>query len=303
MKIITTLLILIASTFSFAQTISKDTSVSFIANWSKGEEKVIEIVRTKKTSRSGKPAPPFNFSYEAHVSILDSSKEGYTIKWVFHLTDKFKEENPLLAMSMPVYEGLKMIFTTTSVGSFKELINWQEVKDAYTSMMEQSIPKNISDSTRIIINKSNELFNSRAMVEGALIKEIQLYYAPYGGEFTSQGIKVGTSMGNPFGGEPMPAITVQLLVESNADSYTAFFSQELDSTGMDIMMKSMLKKFDIPLDSFKENEKNMLSSFQMKDSNQYKLQKSTGWISELTNERTAMMADTKQTEIFSFKLK
>lgn len=303
MKIIATLLLLVTSTLSIAQNILNDTSVSFIGSWSKGEEKVIEIVRTKVTLRSGSPASTFDFSYEAHISILDSSKDGYTIKWVFHLTDKFKKENPLLAMAMPVYEGLKMIFTTTNFGSFKELINWQEVKDAYVSMMELSLPQNLSDSTRAAINKSNELFNSREMAEAALIKEIQLYYAPYGGIFTSQGTKTATSMESPFGGEQLPAITNQQLIQKDTGSFTAIFSQELDSTGINIMMNGMLKKMGIPLDSLKENGKDMLSGFQMIDFNKYKLQKSTGWISELTHERIAMIADTKQSETFNFRLK
>ena len=303
MKIIATLLLLVTSTFSIAQNILNDTSVSFIGSWSKGEEKVIEIVRAKETLRSGEPTSTFNFSYEAHISILDSTKDGYTIKWVFHLTDKFKKENPLLAMAMPVYEGLKMIFTTTNFGSFNELINWKEVKDAYVSMMELSLPQNLSDSTKAAINKSNELFNSREMAEAALIKEIQLYYAPYGGNFTSQGIKTATSMENPFGGEQLPAITNQQLMKIDADFFTAIFSQELDSTGMRIMMNSMFKKMEIPLDSLKENGKDMLSGFQMRDFNKYKLQKSTGWISELTHERIAMLADTKQSETFNFRLK
>lgn len=147
------------------------------------------------------------------------------------------------------------------------------------------------------------MFNSKQMVEGTLIKEIQLYYIPYGGEFTSKIVQVATSIENPFGGESLPAINTQLLVESDADSYTVFFGQELDSTGMTIMMNSMLNKYGVPLDNFKENEKSMLSSFQMRDYNQCKFQKSTSWISELTHERSAMMGDTKQIEKFKFRLK
>ena len=303
MKIIATLLLLTINLFSFSQKISQDTTASFIGDWKKGDGKIIEIVRTKEATRSGKPSPPFTFTYEAHVSILDSSNDGYTIQWVFHLPDEYKKANPGIEEVMPVYEGLKMIFKTTNVGAFKELINWKEVKDAYIAMMEVSVSKNITDSTRAIINKTYEIFNSRQMIEGAFIKEIQLYHSPYGGEFTSNGIEIATSMDNPFGGESMPAITTQQLTKSDANSFTAIFSQELDSSGLNIMMGSMLKKFDIPLASFSENEKDALSKFQMKDFNEYRLQKSTTWLSEVTNERTAMMGDTKQRETFSLRLK
>jgi hypothetical protein len=50
-----------------------------------------------------------------------------------------------LADSLPVYNGMKMIFNITGVGSFIELLNWEEVRDTYFRMNRLSRPK-ITDS-------------------------------------------------------------------------------------------------------------------------------------------------------------
>lgn len=303
MKITVACLLISIYTFSCTQNAKKDISLSCTANWKKGEEKVLLISRGKEEYKSGKRTSTFDFSYEAHVTVLDSTKEGYTIKWIFHLSEEFKKANPGIAGSMPVYEGLKMIFTTTSTGSFKELINWQEVKDAYVAMMEVSLPKDLDDATKAVIKKSNDFFNSREMTEGALIREIQLYYAPYGGDFATKEVRSAITLPNPFGDKPMPAVVSQKISKVRSGHFTVSVVQELDSAGTTILMNSMLKKMDIPIDSVMADPESMLSNFQMKEKNEYNIDRSTGWITILKHERTAITSDRKQRENFLFKVK
>jgi hypothetical protein len=302
MKIIGACLLISICALSCGQNTKEDISLTCAANWKKGDKKVIVISRGKENYESGKETFNFDFSYEAHVTVLDSSKDGYTIRWVFYLTEEFKKENPGITGSLPVYEGLKMIFTTTSNGSFKELLNWQEVKDAYVAMMEVSLPKNLNDSIKAAIKKSNDLFNSREMTERALIREIQVYYAPYGGDFTTKETKSSTSLPGPSGDEPMNAIVTQKISKISSGYFTISVVQELDTTGATILMKSLFKKMDLP-DSIIANPENLLSNFQMKDKNEYKIDRSTGWITVVKHERTAITSGRKQTEVFLFTMK
>ena len=303
MKITVACLLISIYTFACAKNPKKDVSISCTASWKKGEKKILFISREKEEYKSGSRISTFDFSYEAHVTVLDSSKEGYTIRWVFHLSEEFKKENPGIAGLMPVYEGLKMIFTTTHTGSFKELLNWQEVRDAYIAMMKVSLPKDLDDSTKAAIQRSTELFNSREMTEGALIREIQVYYAPYGGDFTTKETKTGTSLPNPFGGESMTSIITQKISEISSRYFTVSVVQELDTAGTTILMNSLLKKMDLPVDSIMTDPKTMLSNFQMKDKNEYKIERSTGWITIVKRERTAITSGRKQTENFLFTMK
>jgi len=290
---------------SLGQIIENDSTISCLANWKKGEEKIIIISRKKESYNLGKLTSTFNFSYEAHVSVLDSAKDGYTIKWVFHLPAILKALNPELAVSMPVYEGLKMIFATTNSGSFKELLNWEEVRDAYVAMMELSLPKDMSDSTKEAVNNSINLFNSREMTESALIKEIQLYHSPYGGIFTTKGIFGVTSISSPFGGEEFPARVTLKLTENNPSLkyYKANFTQEIDTVNAKTMFDTLLKKMNIPSDSADIKLSDLISSIEIKDQNEYTITKSTGWIEKLYHKRIAAVAEMKQVEELTFTIK
>lgn len=99
-----------------------------------------------------------------------------------------------------------MIFRTSETGEFKELINWQDVRDSYIKMMEISLPKKMDSTAKIALEQSKAIFNSKEMVESSLIKEIQVFYLPYGNTFTTNEINATTQLPNPFAGEPLPAL-------------------------------------------------------------------------------------------------
>ncbi len=308
MKFASTFLLTLVYSHSFAQATEKDTTASCIANWKQGEEKVLVISRHKESYESGKRTSNFNFSYEAIVSVLDSSKEGYTIKWVFRLPEEVRLANPGLAELMPVYDGMKMIFTCTPLGTFKELINWEEVRDAYVAMMEVSIPKDLDDTVKASLDQAKTLFNSKEMVESALIKEIQIYHAPYGGEFSTKGITGKTSLPNPLGPEPMPATVMQKIIEINPDSgyFKATINQEIDKQGAITMMENLFKKMNISNDTtvIKANEMlATLETFEIKDYCEYVIIQSTGWIVRMSHERTAVMSEMKQIDKMTIEIK
>ena len=151
-----------------------------MAHWKKGDLRVYNILRNKKEYTSGKLTSEFTFAYEAHVTVLDVTKSGCTIEWIFQLPAKMKEQNPGYASTIPVYNGMKMVFKTSPEGEFEKLVNWQEVRDAYILMMEFSLPKEMTAMQKSSLEQTKTLFNNREMVESMLIKEIDIFYLPYG---------------------------------------------------------------------------------------------------------------------------
>jgi hypothetical protein len=280
MKSITTLLFLFCYTCGDCQVNPADSSFTCMANWKKGEEKIFTIQRDKQTIRSGSTEPPFTFNYEAAVTILDSTGEGYKIQWVFHLPDLVKKLNPGLAEAMPVYEGLKMIFLTTKEGLFTELINWQEVKNAFIKMMEVSLPPNPSEETKAAIEKSIELFNSKEMVESTMIPEIQIYYSPYGSAFTQKGISTAGTLATPFSEDPLPCIISEKITEIKPGQDLIGFSQhqKMDKGNTGKFPGDLFKKMGIQEDSVLLNVKEIIASLELTDHREYLITPSTGWI-------------------------
>jgi hypothetical protein len=282
-----------------------DTSYNCIARWKKGDEQVILIKHTVEKGWAGKPDPAVELSYEAHIQVQDSTKDGYTIKWVFHLPLEVKKANPLIVLAMPVYEGLKMIFKTDRNGTFKELINWQEVKEAYIKMMRMSLPRNMDDSTKKAIEKSNALFNSKEMTESALINEIQLYHAPFSILFTLKGNKFPAQFPNPFASEPIPAVVSEKLLSLSTKTDNVSFSidQDIDLVNATSFLKGMLKKMDIQDDSLAVKAGELMANIEIKDHREYQFAPSTGWLKKLVFKKTAVTDQFSKIESFVFELK
>ncbi len=300
MKFIATLVSLLICSGALTQSVNSDTSFACIANWKKGEEKRLLIQRSKTTSQSD-----FNFSYEAAVTVLDSSKEGYKMQWVFHLPEEVKRAEPGLAAQMPVYEGLKMVFTTSPVGTFNELLNWEEVRDAYVKMMEVSLPKKMDEKTTDALNKAKEMFGTKQMVEAALIKEIILYHVIYGGFFTKSGSTEKTSLPSPFSSDQIPAvISARIVAETPwAAGIKITTDQQIDMAGAGKMFEELFRKMNIPEDSVMEKAKVILAGFEIKDHSEYTVAPVNGWMKKVEYLRTARTEEMERKESFIITMK
>lgn len=305
LKSIASFISLLIYTVASSQVTQEDSLYKCMAHWKKGEEKVLLIKREKEKSESGNAEPPFTFSYEAFVTVLDSTAEGYRMQWVFHLPEDVKKATPGLAEAMPVYEGLKMIFTTDKMGVFEDLVNWQEVRDAYIKMMEKSLPDNLDDTAKAAIKRSEELFNSKEMVESALIKEIQIYYSPYGAVFTITGTSHQTTLSNPFFNEPLPAIVSGKIIElaPKLDYTKITIAEKIDMENAYKSIEGLLKKMNIAEDSVMVKAKDLLSELEVKKNYEYLIIQSTGWIRRVSYKDTSKMAETISTDSFLIELK
>jgi hypothetical protein len=303
-KYLLPILFLTISPDGISQSKSSDTSASCVAYWRKGETKKLSINRIKENNRSAGGQSNTSFEYDAEVVVLDSTSQGYKVQWTFHLPKLFKDTYPGQAELLPVFEGMKMVFTTSQTGTFGELLNWQEVKETYTRMMELSLPKKLDSAAQVAIDKSKELFNSREMVESTLINEIQLYYFPFGFEFSTRGTKSNISLPNPFTDEPLPAFQTNQVTEINPkeDYFKLVVQQEINKLDGEKVLEAFLRKMDVSKDSSTVEAKKMLSSFEIREDREYFISQSTGWVKTMRYKRTVKNDQVYQTDSYSIKM-
>src|SRR6185312_16038543 len=305
MKYFFTIFTLFTVSSVFSQEIHRDSSANYFANWVKGENKIYYIIHNKESYELGKLKSEFNFSYETHITVLDSTKDSYTIQWTFHLPDKIKETKPKLADSLPVFEGMKMIFKTSETGIFKELINWQEVKDTYIKMMEFSLPQKMDSTTKSALEQAKALFNSKEMVESALIKEIQLFYLPYGQTFTTNEKKEKTQLPSPFGSDSVPALKTYQITELNPNQnyFMLTVNQYIDKSGAQKFFEGLFSKANMDSDKAVLEAKKFLKAFEFKDHREYKFISSIGWPKRISYERTLKNEQITQTDSYIIEMK
>lgn len=288
-----------------AQDKVKDSSADYIANWKKGDNKIFYITHNKESYESGKLKSEFNFSYEAHVTILDSAENGYTIQWIFQLPAKVKEANPGLGDSLIVFNGMKMIFKTSETGQFKELINWKEVKDAYIKMMELSFPKTLDSTAKFALEQTKAIFNSKETAESTLIKEIQLFHLPYGYTFTTNEIKEKTQLPNSFASEPLPAWVTYKITQLNPQQnfYILVIKQEIDKLDAQKFFEGFLKKANIDANRAIHDAKIIMETFTIKDYSEYKFIPSIGLPEKIIYERTIVNDQIMNTDSYLIEMK
>ena len=302
MKLLMTLLLAVASVPAWSQN-DGDSSVSCITYWKKGETKVYSILHEKTTGNQNNKH--LSFAYEAHVTVLDSTAEDYTVKWVFHNPVLPGRDLSALSQPLPVFEGMQMIFRITSVGTFIELINWEEVRDSYIHLTEMGLPGKMDSTMRAIVDTTKAVFSTKENVEGMLIQEIQLFHLAYGAQFTTRQVSEKTQLSNPFGGDPLPAVQTYQVTKLDRwqDSYSLVIRQMLDSNNLERYMDTMFKKMGVKDGKELQTAKAQLSTLVINDFTEYQFISSSGWIRRLHYLRTAGSAALKQSDAYTITLK
>jgi hypothetical protein len=303
-KYVLVIVLIDISVLSLAQNTMTDSSATCISYWRKGEAKTFNIRHLKEKYVSGKLASRFSFSHIAHATVLDSTKTGFTVQWVFELAEAAKKANPLIGDSLPVYNGMKMVCRISEMGEFIELTNWEEVRDTYIRMTEIALPKDMDSTGKAIMEKTKALFATKQMTETALIREIRLYHLPYNSEFTKTPLRVKSTLPNPFGGDPMPAVQTYKITELNPqqDYFRLTIEQEIDQEGAEQILKGIFEKL-MPKTDTTIDIKKTLDSFEITDTNEYKVIASTGWIKRIFFKRKVKNADIIQTDSYLIEMK
>src|SRR5690554_530595 len=131
--LLTTLLLLIGLS-SFAQIHMADSTVQVIAYWKKGETQNY-LIRYHKLEISGNDTTRnVSSTCEVEINVLDSTENSYTTEWTYK-NFKGSSESPLQNDIFNFSENMKVLIKTDEVGSFLEVLNWEDIRDAQREMI------------------------------------------------------------------------------------------------------------------------------------------------------------------------
>jgi hypothetical protein len=237
--------------------------------------------------------------------VIDSTATNYTVKWVFHLPAQLTIFRPALADSVPVYNGMQMIFKVSEMGAFVELLNWEEVGDTYFRAMELASPAKKDSTMASVLKSAKEMYRSKEMVESSMIQEIRLFHMPYGYKFSTEEVRARTQIENPYGGDPFPAIQTSSVtgVDPKKDAFTLRVNLRIDKANNKGMIDSLMKKINIIDNQEMRAGKEKYGSFDMHDFSEYNFMRSSGWIRRLYYKRTVVTTGTTQSDAYTITLK
>lgn len=209
MKFIFTLFISLLSFIGSSQ--SDSTKVAFVSYWSIGDSYDFKISKITKKWDKDNQEKEDREEYIANFTVIDSTEDSYTIRWKYENQLKNTYQIPdELAEKFSKYSVTEIIYKTSEVGDFVEVVNWKEISKSMNGMFNDMISvlgqkdKKLKKFLEERFEPMKEMYSSKEGIEGLLLKELQYFHYPMGVEFDySEPFMYDDELPNLLGGEPI----------------------------------------------------------------------------------------------------
>jgi hypothetical protein len=267
----------------YSQNTYTDSSVTCVAYWKKNDIRTFTIAKYEEKKLDQTRSEVNLVTYDVTIRVLDSTKDGYTLEWKQGNVNIKGMDSAGNALAGKLLSGVKFIYSTEEVGAFKELLNWQEVRDFYVNMLKMQFSKDRPDSiSRSIIENMISSLSSKESVEAIMIKEVQLLYNPFGVEFPKRAMSAETELPNMLGGQPFPAILTfsmgSLDVKNNLA--TVLLTQEVDKQKGKSILLNLIQQMSRGASMNEINS--MIDKVEITDKISLTFHLATGWQSRIT---------------------
>jgi hypothetical protein len=227
--------LLLSPLFVFSQVNALDSTFQVISYFDKGEKQNYSI-STEKYSVSGiDTAWKEKITYEVEITVLDSSEKEYTIEWFYKNFNVDKTSgNPSIDRLNAIANNCKVIYKTDEMGTFKEVVNWKEVRD-FVNQSFELIKKDIMSDSNLenIYRTFQETYSSKESIESVAIQDIIHFHSFHGAKYKlGEELRGVIKLPNVYGKEPFDAEFVAYLDELNFEDLNGIlrYEQVVDKT-------------------------------------------------------------------------
>jgi hypothetical protein len=222
-----------------------DSTVQTIGYWDRNETYSYVVTSSKYKVTKEDTTAREELRYEIDITIKDSTATSYTVEWLYK-NFQSDSKNALLNKLASISENLRVLIKTDEMGSFQEVLNWQEVSSSIKKAMGvvkkefKSVP-NLDE----IFKSLEAIYTTKAGIEGTAMKEAQQYYTFHGGKYKlGEEVSAKIQLPNNYGGAPIDADLTIRLDEINADdnNYIVRYWQISDSKQLTDAAYEFVKK-------------------------------------------------------------
>ena len=269
------LFIVVCTSNSFSQ---KDSSfVDFVSYWSVGDYYEFTVTKTKKQWKDEQLIKDEENSYIASFNVIDSSATTYTIKWVYEndLGNTYQLSDEVL-QSLAKYDSMEVIYITTEVGAFIEVVNWKELSE-FVSNLFDDLKVAIAGEDKDKLKKIDRAFKvlkkaygSKEGIETLLLKELQYMHFPMGMAYSvNDTIVYEDLLPNLIGGDPVRGNTMLYIDSLDKKNSFCVLKQEMKLNEDDTkqLIKDVFKKLNLSSKKYKKAMKN--ATYAIDDNNVY----------------------------------
>lgn len=164
-----------------------DSTVQTVAYWNLNESYVYEVIQSSFSKEGDKEAKSDSISMKAKVTVIDSTETSYTIMWEF--SDYNVRESAFSPKLETLLKAQKVIYRTDELGSFQELLNWEEVRDNLIARTKESIAllssqyesEEFKENIDKAMNTTLQTISSKEYITNKEIEQVLLFHTFMGG--------------------------------------------------------------------------------------------------------------------------
>lgn len=178
-----TILLTVLTQSAFCQININDSTFQAIGYWNKGEKQTYIVTNDNYKVESVDTTDRELWNYKVDISIVDSTKDSYTIDWFYHDYNA-PTENELLKKLLQISQDITIRIKTNELGVFQEIDNWQDIKKNIfrgLSILKEDF-KNVPQIDKVI-EQYEAMYGTKESIEAAAIREIQQFYSYHGGKY------------------------------------------------------------------------------------------------------------------------
>jgi hypothetical protein len=267
MKIYLAVLVSLLSFTAKSQINPADSTVQVIAYWSKNETQSYKFDHTKFRIKGNDTTTAGNTSYKVDVTVLDSTASSYTIQWKYRdYTIENKKNDATIAALAKIYDGLTVKFKTDELGTFTELLNWEDIKKHNYKALElfkKELNPTLSQTvTKTLLDK----YSTKEAIMAYSLKDISLFHGFFG-IAAKQGklIEEKVQQEQPFGNTPINSL-ITIAVEDidfEEGTYIVKYWEDFENEGIKTLLKDLFA--EMLADYKNENKEEILKSLEAED--------------------------------------
>jgi hypothetical protein len=300
------LLALAFCTSAFGQNRVTDTSTTTIPYWHEGDNQTIAIVKSRKQYKGSKLKESFELEYTVEMTVLEETDSFYLIEWIYKglNNEEAKRYNEYSLLSNMV-DGLRVVYKTNEVGTFMELVNYDEVASTLKAVADSMMGMSSNSEAEAMIIRMKQLLLTKQGIETISLKEIQLYHNVYGLEvYLDDEIIEESYFPNSFGGRPFPTELRLELVELDTAEMTCKIEvqQTMDKVEGAKVMKELWETLSKE-QGFKMFKDEDIPTIVMKDNISFYFELKSGWQTKLKYKRTVVTSGTRQIDKIEMRLR
>jgi hypothetical protein len=168
----------------YSQMNFQDSSAQVISYWNIGEKYEYAVEYQKLKIKDQDTTSNETITYEVEVSVIDSTSNGYTVRW-FYKNYETNSENPIVKKLVSASENIGIDIQLDELGTILGVANWEEVRD-YMSRAFDTLVADVPDIPELnkMIANMKSLYATKESIEATAIQDAQQFHNFHGGKFT-----------------------------------------------------------------------------------------------------------------------